>query len=422
VLAEPDPQASTVALQIQVRSGSLSDPVGKDGLAYYTARAMMRGTFTRPYTELSNDIEQLGASVTVVADQATTTFSCLVLSSNLSPFLDIMRDVLTQPAFDVTEMNTFQKTLEGELQSALQDPQKLAARAVLQTQYAGTAAAHPVTGTIVSTARITPQDTRAFFQSRYSRENIVIGATGPFTADELVSLIESKFDPIPHGKADNPVLPAPTSTGTVAIIVPRTGLATVSTFVAIPGAADNDPDMLALEVGNQVFGADMTGRLMQDLRVEHGWTYGAYSAYDQLISRSAQPAIFSEYFYPSTEYAALALPEGLKLLSTYAQSGIEQSEFQSAISALSNGYAFLVDTADKRLDLRMRQLLTGRPYLDTQSYQAALAKLSLSGVNSAIEKHTLLNNQVIVVVGDPTVLQPILQPLAKSVQILDIQP
>src|SRR6185437_17023389 len=62
-VTEQDTQSQLAHLTIVVRSGSLSDPSNLPGLAYYTAKALFRGTKTRPYGDLTSAIEQLGASV-----------------------------------------------------------------------------------------------------------------------------------------------------------------------------------------------------------------------------------------------------------------------------------------------------------------------------------------------------------------------
>src|ERR1700722_10722953 len=99
IVTEQDTGAAITHLQFVIRSGSLSDPADKPGLAYFTARALLRGTTTRPYQELNHSIETLGAAISVDVDPTQIAYNAAVLTKNLDAFLDLMRDVFTQPAF-----------------------------------------------------------------------------------------------------------------------------------------------------------------------------------------------------------------------------------------------------------------------------------------------------------------------------------
>ena len=126
IVSEQDPGAALTHIKFVIRSGSLSDPAGKSGLAYFTARGMLRGTQTRPYQDLNNAIESLGGSISVSVDQTQTVFDTTVLTSDLDNFLSILRDVFTNPAFSVSDMNMLQKILFGEFRVSLQDGQTVA--------------------------------------------------------------------------------------------------------------------------------------------------------------------------------------------------------------------------------------------------------------------------------------------------------
>ena len=425
VISEQDPSAALTHIRFIIRSGSLSDPAGKAGLAYFTARAMLRGTQTRPYQDLNNAIESLGGSVSVSVDGTQTVFDATVLTSNLVDFLGIMSDVFTHPAFAVSDMNLLQKILYGELRTSLQDGQTLASRAVMKVAYAGTALAHPPEGTIASVSAVTPGDAQAFFGAHYTRENMVIGITS--SDPSAVIELEQQLDPIPHGALDGQQLPPPSGIqgqGVQAIVVDREGLDTVPVFVATPGIGDPDPAMLGLEAGNFVFGGDTTSRLFQVLRVQNGWTYGVYSSYQQILAPKTQPGLFSIYLYPSAKFFSPCISETLTLLQSYAAQGITASELSLAQSSLSNSYPFQLDSAINRLGWDLRSALTGRPFLTAAQYSAAVSQLNLSSVNTQIAAKTNTKDLLVVAVGDPPTLQPILAALpgVKSVKVVNVNP
>jgi len=92
-VTEPDPGSRLVRIRAVVRTGGVADPENLPGLAYFTGRALLRGTRTRRYNELVSAIERAGASLSVEAEEDRTVFSAEVLAGNLDAFLDIFRDV-----------------------------------------------------------------------------------------------------------------------------------------------------------------------------------------------------------------------------------------------------------------------------------------------------------------------------------------
>ena len=423
-MTEQDPGAALSHIRVVVRSGSVSDPAVSPGLAHFTARALLRGTQTRPFEELNNSIETLGGSIAVSVDQTQTVFNATVLTQNLDSFLDLVRDVMTNPAFDVAEMNVLQKILYGELTTALQDGQVAASRALMQTVYAGTPLQWPVEGTVASVSTITPQNAADFFHAHYVRENMLIAVTSPMTRDDMIAELQMKLDPIPHGTLDMATLPAPAFKGRQAVIVDRKGMSTTPILIGAGGMADADPSMLALETGNFVFGEDFTSRLMQVLRNENGWTYGAYSGFSQLMVPKAQAGLFSIYLFPSTEFFQQSVTTTLSMLQTYVAQGISTDEFTFAKSSMSNRYPFQFDTAEKRLVQDIRSQLTGRPILTPAQYSTQLSGMNLNQLNATITAKTDAQDLVIAVVGDATTLKPILANLSGviSVNVVQVAP
>jgi predicted Zn-dependent peptidase len=113
VVIERDPQSRVALLQFVIRTGALSDPPGLEGLASFTGRALLRGTRSRSYRELTSAIEGLGASVAVRTDQDMTVLRAAVLDRNLDPLLDLVAEILSQPAFDSDELSTLRESCEG---------------------------------------------------------------------------------------------------------------------------------------------------------------------------------------------------------------------------------------------------------------------------------------------------------------------
>lgn len=424
IVTQRDPQAALVHITLMFRSGSLEDPTDLPGLAHFTARALLKGTQTRPYKDLIDAIERLGGTLEVSIDQTTTTFTGAVLAENLDFYLDVLRDVFSQPAFDVQELLTLQDIIRGELVSSLQDTREIAKRALMSLIYSGTKAERPVLGTLDGISKITPKDAAAFFQRAYVKGNLVIGVSSALEDADIQARLRSKLATIAEGPSRALPFPAWSLKGRRAVIVDRKDLATASTFVAIPGVGDADPSRRVLEAANAAFGGDFTSRLMRVLREEKGWTYGVRSGFEIALRPQAESGFFGIYTFPSAEFSTDALKTTWEELEKYARLGLTEEEWNGTRDALSRRYAFEIDTATKRLAQQMRSAKTGRPLLTPDAYTALIAATDLSSVNAQIAAHHDLGSAAIAVVGDAAVLKPLLKSLPQfdSVSIVEVQP
>ena len=424
LVIEQDALMKNAVVQVIVRSGSLSDPDDMPGLANLVARAMLRGTQTKNYPRLTEAVESIGGSLEVRTDREITVFTGSVIAVNFNAFMMLVSEIMSAPAFDDDEVATLKGIVKGELLTRMQQPKILAAMAALGTAFAGHKAANATQGTVAGVDAAGIWALRAFHRERYVRSNMLVACVSPYAVPEAEKALRAAMSVLPPGTLDARSVPAPVMTGRRAVIVEKQDMSTTPLFIALPGVAPGDKDMMALEVGNFVFGADFTSRLIRVLRVENGWTYGAYSGFEQLYRSQSSQTLFSLYTYPSAVHAARALPKAFELLEAWISKGLSEDEFAAARDALSGRYAFNIDTPSKRLDLRVAEVLGGAPFMTARQYDVKLSGLARNDVNAVIEKRLKLENVVIAAAGDGAVLKPVLEkiPGVLSVDTVVVSP
>lgn len=425
LVIEPSLQKFLTHFSILIHAGSLTDPSHKSGLAHFAVRALLRGTRKKNFHQLSEAIEVLGGSLNLAIDQSETLIRGSVLTKNIDLFLDLIQEVLMEPSFEPKEMELLKKIMEGELEQSLQDPRMLVSRALLQKAYHDSPVALAPEGTMEGLAQIHPVDLHGWFGNYVVSENIVFGVTSAVEERDLKERIESRFNGLRSGLSSVAKFPQPSfSKQRQAIIVERDEMSTVPLFFAVPGIGDGDIDAITLEVGNFVFGDDFTARLMQILRAQNGWTYGAYSGYGQLLGPKREAGLFSIYLFPSAEHVEKAAPKTLELFDDYVSKGLSEQEFRFAQEALSNRYPFRLDSAEKRLGLRIRELATGRPFLTTEVYRARLSGLDRKQVNAKIAERMSTHNVIVAAAGERKKLESVFSklPKMKEVQTVEVHP
>ena len=137
-----------------------------------------------------------------------------------------------------------------------------------------------------------------FHAQYFSPDNATLAVVGDVKPAEVMAAVARAFDgwKVAAGDAardpSHPAFPEPPRNVTVNL-VDRPGSVQSSIIVCRRGVARNSPDVPELGVLNAVLGGGASGRLFQNLREQHGYTYGSSSGftlnrYGGLFSASAE--------------------------------------------------------------------------------------------------------------------------------------
>src|SRR5262249_48944367 len=116
-----------VDITLALRTGSIHDPVGHEGLAYLTGRRIRMGTSRMDGTLVEETIARLGARLT--ADTALSSFRLhgTVIRRNFEPFLALISALVQRPAFRSGDLQQVRKETLSDLVSALDNDRGVAA-------------------------------------------------------------------------------------------------------------------------------------------------------------------------------------------------------------------------------------------------------------------------------------------------------
>lgn len=337
-----------VSVTIAVPSGAADDPKGAAGLAYVTADMLDEGAGRRSAVELSSAVNDLGATLDVSARADGSLATVSVLKKNFAPAFSILADVVARPRFEPKEWKRVSELWQNGLKKRADDPAQVSRVVSTAALFGpGTPYGHPVDGSISDAASIGLPAVKAFHASAWRPDRAVVVIAGDITRDEATEAISRELGgwAAPAGAkaavkaASSPpaASPAPSWKSPRLVLVDRPGAPQAAIAVVRTGFAANDPRLTLLQLVNGALGGSFTSRLNQNLREDHGWTYGAASAF----SESRQAGSFKARAAVVTESTGPALKEMLAELAKMADSGLTQDEFAKV---LAQDRASLVET------------------------------------------------------------------------------
>lgn len=276
--------AQSVVLSGSFRGGGLYETPEKNGLAAFTASALLRGTESRDFTQIAIELEDVGADLDVGSGIHRASFGGKALAEDLPLLVELLADLLRHPSFPEAQV----ERLRGEIMTGLrirsQDTRYRASRAFYQTLYPDT---HPYhysgRGTLESVPTLTIDDMRAFHDKTYGPDGMIVVIVGAVRAPNAVDLVRRAF--ADWGNPEQPAppgLPPLTPANEVRRkVIPLPGKTQTDLILGGTGPSRFDDDYLAAVLANCVLGQfGMMGRIGASVRERLGLAYYAYSGLD----------------------------------------------------------------------------------------------------------------------------------------------
>ncbi len=289
-----------VTVEILVKSGASEEGIEKAGLANLTASMLTKGTKTRTASQIAEQIEFLGGTITAAAGWNNSVVQINVMSDKLDQAMAILADIVLNPTFKQEELDLLKtQTLDG-LTYNLKQPGFLANYVAAKYSFGE----HPAGGTPDSINKMSVNDVVQFKNENYLPGNSVLIFTGDITSVRANALAQRFFGRWKKGiqtpEMNGPLPPKAVegnfTTDTdnsivkrmLVIDLPNSGQASVNYASRISngrinGFSDNRsiPSKMyyPANVLNSVLGGGYSSRLNQEIRIKRGLSYGAGSGF-----------------------------------------------------------------------------------------------------------------------------------------------
>jgi len=385
-----------VDLQLTLRTGSVHDPEGLEGLTRITASMIRMGTRTMSAAAVDEAIDRLGAQLFVQCAPSYVHVSAVVVARNLKPFISLLDELLCRPAWRKSDLDFIKRVTVADIVEMRDNDQMLAARHFRRFALSGHPYGRTVLGTIASVKAIKRKDVIRHYNEHYLARNLIIGVAGALNEACLRELLDTHFTRLSSAEPLADSLTAPRlSPGRRLLVVDKPARTQTQIVIGTLGASARDRDYFPLLVGNTVFGGTFTARLMNEIRSKRGWSYGASSR----LSYDRQRDLWSMWAFPAVRDAVACIELQLSLLERLVDSGITHNELDFAKKYLIKSHAFDIDTAVKRVSLAVDTVLFKLPREFHSRFEQQIGAVKRNQVNEALKRRLSKRNLAITMVA-----------------------
>ncbi len=393
------PGRPLLAASLVMGPGAAEEPAAAAGSTILMARAMTEGTARQDAIALVEATERLGASLHAEAGWDATSISVDVPAERLPDVLDLVAEVLTEPAFPVDEVDRLREERLNDLLQARADPRRRVEEAFIETIYAPSSPYHrPAAGLRETVERLDVTAIRAEHARRLDPSGMTLVVGGDLEGLDVPALAAARFGSLAVGGAHGFRAPddAASHVGRRIRLIHRPGSVQTEIRVGHVGLPRRIADYHAVAVMSAILGGLFNSRLNRKLREEKGYTYGAHAGFDFRLG--AGP--FGARAAVNTEVTVPALQDLLAELVAITEAPVAAEELDDARNYLIGVFPLRFESPGSVVGALTGLAVHGLPDDELDRYRPAIAAVSADAVLEAARAHVHPDRASIVLVGD----------------------
>ena len=413
----------TTRLALSFDAGNAADPADARGTQALMLGLLDEGTTTLSSVEVAEEQERLGAKISASATIDRTNVSLAALTPNIAPSLDLLADVVKNPAFAPAEVGRVKAQQLTAIAQELKDPYGLANRALPSLLYGpGHPYATTGAGNAAAVAALERADLLAFKERWIRPDNVEIFVVTDLALDALLPMLEQRFgtwQPPTEPKGVKSFAAAIPEAQPRIVLIDRPGSPQSVILGGLVTPYKGRDDLVDIMAANDILGGNFLSRINMDLRETKGWSYG--------VRGTVQRGVEAVPYLISAPVQADRTGDSLAALMTNVRDflgtkGVTEEELARTIRNNVRSLPGSFETSSAVLNGIQTNVLYGRP----DNYYETLADIYQSQtqerLNAAARRALDPDHFVWVVVGEAAKVGPQLAKLGLPVEVREADP
>lgn len=352
---------------------------------------LSEGTQNLSGEQIAEGLDFVGSYYDANIDRDWSVVTFCSLGKFIDPTLDIAEEVILRPSFPEREIASYCAKRKEQLHIQRSKPEQLS-RELFGKSLFGENHPYGITSSEEAYDDLSPELLREFYQAHYNAANAFAVISGDF-GPEVEERVKAILAALPEGKEASREIPPLESVPFAKESLE--GAVQSSVKIGIPLFSRSHPDFIPLQVLATAMGGYFGSRLMQNLREEHGYTYGAYAAMINLDQ--------SGYFVMSAEVAAEhtdeAIAEFFNELERIASEPIGEEELEIVRKIIVGDVMRIFDGPFGAADVTIENIQNGERNDYTEHFMECVRTITPAELLAVAERHLQKNRCTVTIIG-----------------------
>jgi len=355
LITETMPHVRSVSLGVWLTRGSRHESVDRSGIAHFVEHMLFKGTATRSAEDIAQQIDSIGGQLDAFTAKEYASYYIKVLDEHLPLAIDILSDIVRNPAFTPDDIEREKKVVLEEIKMVEDTPDDLVHELFTQGFWENHPLGRPILGTKETVESFNAPLLRDYFGGVYTAKNLIVSAVGNVEHARVRELVQEKF-----GSLSSAGEPAIEDTPQVArkILIRNKELEQSHVCLGVGSYAQNHDDRYASYVLNTLLGGSMSSRLFQNVREKRGLAYAVFSG----LSAYRDAGSFTIYAGCSNEAVGEVIDLVVEEMRGVKSSPVPDAELQRSKDHLKGSLMLSLENTASRMSHLARQEI----YFDRQ--------------------------------------------------------
>jgi zinc protease len=279
---------------VYIVGGAIEETAESAGLTLLTARALLKGTTRRTASQIAEDAEMLGGSISASAGNDSFGWSFSVPQARLRDALELMGDVIQHPTIPDDAFETERTVALSNVAMLRDDMYRYPMRLASRLAFAGHPYGNPVMGTEESLRSLSAQQARDWHRTRIRESAMVVGVVSDMEAQEAADLVARYLGELRPREVPEPAQPL--WPDDVEKTVESRDKAQTAMALIFPGPSRSSTERFAASMIGTV-ASGLGGRFFDELRDRQSLAYTVHAG----ASEKRLAGVFASYIATSPE-------------------------------------------------------------------------------------------------------------------------
>src|SRR5262249_53474104 len=255
-------QVRSISIGVWLTRGSRHEPAERSGIAHFVEHMLFKGTGTRTAEDIAQAIDSIGGQLDAFTAKEYASYYIKVLDEHLPLAIDILSDIVRNPAFTPEDIEREKKVVVEEIKMVEDTPDDLVHELFTQGFWENHPLGRPILGTRETVESFNQDLLRQYFHDAYAAPNLIVAAVRNLEHERVRQLVDQKFSAVPiSGEVVNEQPP------TVApkILIRNKELEQSHVCLGASSYPQNHDDRYSSYVLNTLLGGSMSSRLFQNV-------------------------------------------------------------------------------------------------------------------------------------------------------------
>jgi predicted Zn-dependent peptidase len=355
ILTERMTQVRSISIGVWLTRGSRHETAERSGIAHFVEHMLFKGTASRTAEDIAQQIDSIGGQLDAFTAKEYASYYIKVLDEHLPLAIDILSDIVRNPAFSPDDIEREKKVVVEEIKMVEDTPDDLVHELFTQNFWENHPLGRPILGTRETVDSLTAEALRSYFHTAYTAKNLIVSAVGNLEHEHVRNLVAERFDGI--------MAVGETTTEEAPRVVPKIlvrnkDLEQSHLCVGVAGYPQNHDDRYSSYVLNTLLGGSMSSRLFQNVREKRGLAYAVFSG----LSAYRDTGSFTVYAGCANEAVSEVIDLIVEEIRGVKQIPIPQAELQRSKDHLKGSLMLSLENTASRMSHLARQEI----YFDRQ--------------------------------------------------------